>query len=85
MKILIVEDDPGIASFLVKGLKAEGYATQVAADGREALAVVASNAEPFDLMLLDLGLPGASGLDVLWSVACLGTPTRGNSCPPSPR
>ena len=65
MKILIVEDDPGIASFLVKGLKAEGYATQVAADGREALAVVASNAEPFDLMLLDLGLPGASGLDVL--------------------
>ena len=65
MKILIVEDDPGIASFLVKGLKAEGYATQVAADGREALAVVASNAEPFALMLLDLGLPGASGLDVL--------------------
>jgi len=65
VKILIVEDDPGIASFLVKGLKAEGYATQVAADGREALAVVASNAEPFDLMLLDLGLPGASGLDVL--------------------
>ena len=65
MKILIVEDDPGIASFLVKGLKAEGYATQVAADGREALAVVASTAAPFDLMLLDLGLPGASGLDVL--------------------
>ena len=65
MRILIAEDDPAIASFLVKGLKAEGYATQVATDGHEAIAVVTGAVREFDLLLLDLGLPGASGLDVL--------------------
>jgi two-component system, OmpR family, copper resistance phosphate regulon response regulator CusR len=65
MRILIAEDDPAIVSFLVKGLKAEGYATAVAHAGDEASAVLASPFEEFDLVLLDLGLPGMSGLDVL--------------------
>ena len=65
MRILIVEDDTGIVSFLVKGLKAEGYATAVAPDGGEALRLLSSSAETFDLVLLDLGLPGTSGDDVL--------------------
>ena len=65
MKILIAEDDPAIASFLVKGLKAEGYATEVVADGHQAIVLVTAANRPFDLLLLDLGLPGASGLDVL--------------------
>ncbi|MBW4029687.1 MAG: response regulator transcription factor [Acidobacteria bacterium] len=65
MRILIAEDDAAIVSFLVKGLKAEGYATAVAADGREASRLLASDLESFDLVLLDLGLPGQSGLDVL--------------------
>ena len=65
MRILIAEDDAAIVSFLVKGLKAEGYATAVAADGREVAHVLASHLETFDLVLLDLGLPGQSGLEVL--------------------
>ena len=66
--ILITEDDEGIASFLVKGLRAEGYATVVAGTGDDALALLRSSHESFDLVLLDLGLPGTSGLDVLTSV-----------------
>jgi DNA-binding response OmpR family regulator len=65
MRILIAEDDPAIVSFLVKGLRAEGYATVVAADGPEALRYLSAPQEVFDLVLLDLGLPGASGLEVL--------------------
>ena len=66
MDLLVVEDDPRIASFLVKGLAAEGYATTVAPDGDAALRHFAGHgAEGFDLVLLDLGLPGASGEDVL--------------------
>ncbi len=63
MTLLIVEDDPRIASFLVKGLAAEGYATAVAADGDLALRRLALGG--YDLVLLDLGLPGTSGEDVL--------------------
>jgi len=65
MRILIVEDDAGIVSFLVKGLKAEGYATVTATDGDKAIRLLSSNVEEFDLVLLDLGLPGTSGDDVL--------------------
>lgn len=63
MALLVVEDDPRIAAFLVKGLAAEGYATAVAGDGDDALRQL--GVEEFDLVLLDLGLPGASGEDVL--------------------
>ena len=63
MGLLIVEDDARIASFLVKGLAAEGYATTVAGDGDMALRHLSGGA--YDLILLDLGLPGTSGEDVL--------------------
>ena len=74
--ILIVEDDEGIASFLAKGLKAEGYATAVARDGDEALALAAASGEDLDLVLLDLALPGTDGLSVLraWRTQRLGVP-----------
>src|ERR1035437_4594289 len=65
MRILIVEDDAGIVSFLVKGLKAEGYATAIASDGDKAIRLLSSSVEEFALVLLDLGLPGTSGDDVL--------------------
>jgi len=61
--ILIAEDEPRIASFLRKGLVAEGYACVVAGDAETALTL--SQAEPVDLVLLDLILPDRSGLDVL--------------------
>ena len=74
--ILIVEDDEGIAAFLAKGLKAEGYATAVARDGDEALALAAASGDDLDLMLLDLALPGTDGLSVLraWRAQRLGVP-----------
>ncbi|MDH2903365.1 MAG: response regulator transcription factor [Actinomycetota bacterium] len=65
MRILIAEDDPAIVSFLVKGLRAEGYATAVAATGAEAHQLLSSSLESFDLVLLDLGLPAMTGVEVL--------------------
>jgi len=59
-RILIAEDEPHIVRFLVKGLRAQGYATGEAGDGDLALAMARSG--QFDLMLLDLGLPGRDGL-----------------------
>lgn len=65
MNVLIVEDDAGIATFLAKGLKAEGYAPVIAADGDHARSVAASLGDDLDLVLLDLALPGTSGQDIL--------------------
>jgi len=62
-RILIAEDEERIASFLEKGLRANGFTTAVATDGHEAVALARSGG--FDLMILDLGLPGRDGSDVL--------------------
>jgi DNA-binding response OmpR family regulator len=62
-RILIAEDEPYIVRFLGKGLAAEGHTTASTPDGREALHLARSG--QFDLMLLDLGLPGMDGLAVL--------------------
>jgi len=62
-RVLIVEDEPGLASFIEKGLGSRGYATKVVGDGASALAI-ASDAD-FDLLILDLGLPDMDGLSVL--------------------
>jgi DNA-binding response OmpR family regulator len=60
---LIAEDEERIASFIEKGLRANGFTTTVAADGNHAVALARSG--DFDLMILDLGLPGKDGADVL--------------------
>lgn len=65
MRILVVEDDERIASFLVKGLRAEGYTATVAGDGADAEHLLVRATIPFDLVLLDLGLPGLPGEEVL--------------------
>lgn len=62
-RILIAEDEPGIASFLEKGLKAAGYTTLVVEDGLTA--AHAARDEDFDLVILDLGLPRRDGHEVL--------------------
>ena len=69
-RILIVEDEPRLASFLEKGLRANGFTTTTVHDGFEAT-VMAQDAE-FDLMVLDLGLPGKDGLSVLRDVRAAG-------------
>jgi DNA-binding response OmpR family regulator len=62
-RILIAEDEPGIASFLEKGLKAAGFTTLVVEDGRSASS--AARDRDFDLVILDLGLPLLDGHQVL--------------------
>jgi two-component system, OmpR family, response regulator len=62
-RILIAEDEPRLASFLEKGLRAQGFATTVVSDGTAASAI--AHDEEFDLLVLDLGLPGKPGADVL--------------------
>ena len=66
VRILVVEDEARIASFLVKGLRAQGHAATVVATGGAALQHV--RAHDTDLLLLDLGLPDIDGLDVLASL-----------------
>ena len=65
MHVLIVEDDPRIASFLDKGLRAEGYVTSVATNAVEANTYAEAMDADLSLVLLDLGLPDGSGTGVL--------------------
>ena len=63
LRILIVEDSDDLADALRVNLRSEGYQASVAGDGRQALAMV--RAEPPDIVVLDLGIPGLDGLEVL--------------------
>jgi DNA-binding response OmpR family regulator len=69
-RILIVEDEPRLASFLEKGLRANGFTTTTVHDGFEA--TMKAHDADFDLMVLDLGLPGKDGLSVLRDVRAAG-------------
>jgi len=69
-RILIAEDEARLSSFLEKGLRAAGFATTVVADGPSAVAVARD--EDFDLLILDLGLPGLDGLEVLRTLRAQG-------------
>ena len=63
MRILVVEDDPTIGDFIVKGLREAGYAVDHAADGQQGLALATS--QPYDTAVLDLMLPKLGGLELL--------------------
>ncbi|MFD6950872.1 DNA-binding response regulator [Nocardiopsis sp. TSRI0078] len=69
-RILIVEDEERIASFVRKGLDASGFTTTVVGTGAEAVDYAVTGG--FDLVLLDLGLPDTDGFDVLRRVRSLG-------------
>ncbi|MGQ4269108.1 response regulator transcription factor [Nocardiopsis changdeensis] len=72
-RILIVEDEERIASFIRKGLTAGGFTTTVVGTGAEAVDYAVTGG--FDLMLLDLGLPDTDGFDVLRRVRSMGVDT----------
>ncbi|SUS06950.1 Virulence transcriptional regulatory protein PhoP [uncultured Defluviicoccus sp.] len=74
MRVLIVEDDPSLRRQLCDRLTAEGYAIDTAADGEEA--AFQGETEPYDAIILDLGLPRQDGLSVLrgWRESGLNTP-----------
>lgn len=74
MRILLVEDDPRIASFIRRGLEEEGHAVDVAGDGDEGLNLGQVN--PYDLVVLDIMLPRLNGIDV-----CRRLREYGNSTP----
>lgn len=61
--ILIADDEPRISGFIDKGLRAAGFATRVAGTGPEALQLALT--DEFDLMVLDVNLPGFDGFQVL--------------------
>jgi two-component system copper resistance phosphate regulon response regulator CusR len=63
MKLLVIEDEQKTASFLKRGFTEAGFVVDVAADGPEAMRLI--QAGPYDLMVLDLMLPGVDGLRVL--------------------
>ncbi len=63
MRILLVEDDPELGDGLTVGLRQAGFAVDWLTDGQQA--DVALHHEAFDLLVLDLGLPGLSGMDLL--------------------
>jgi two-component system OmpR family response regulator len=63
MRILLVEDDQKIASFIIKGLKAEGFAADHAADGENGLHLALT--EPYDAAIIDIMLPRMDGLKLI--------------------
>ncbi len=63
MRILVIEDESRIQAFLSRGLEAEGYSVATASDGRAGLVLASTGS--WDLVVLDLLLPGLSGLEVL--------------------
>jgi heavy metal response regulator len=63
MRILLIEDEPGVAQFIRQGLTESGYAVDVAREGREGLEYALS--ADYDAIILDLMLPKMNGLDVL--------------------
>ena len=70
-RILIVEDEVRISSFVSKGLRAEGHTTTVAADGVTGLDYALTG--DFDLVVLDINLPGKNGYEVLEELRAVGS------------
>jgi len=66
MKILVVEDERKLAGFIRRGLEENGFAVTVSHDGNEAHALV--HTETFDLLVLDIMLPGRDGISILKSL-----------------
>ena len=64
MRVLVVEDERKVASFIRQGLQEEGYAVEVASDGQAALDLILGGS-PYDLVVLDVMLPGRDGFSVL--------------------
>ncbi len=74
MRILVVEDDAKVASFLEKGLREEGYAVDVAHDGADG--AMKAQVYDYDLLLLDVMLPGRTGFEIVRDLR-----TRENTVP----
>lgn len=65
MRVLLIEDEPGIAGFIKEGLEEENYAVDVAYDGNTGARMARDEFNEYDIILLDWMLPGLSGIEVL--------------------
>ncbi|MCK4866421.1 MAG: response regulator, partial [Alphaproteobacteria bacterium] len=63
MRLLVVEDDPDLAEQLVEALRDAGYAVDLTGDGEDAQFL--GETEPYDAVVLDLGLPNVDGMTIL--------------------
>jgi two-component system copper resistance phosphate regulon response regulator CusR len=68
MRILIVEDESAISGFLKEGLEEEGFAVDVADNGRKGLELALDFTNKYDVMLLDWMVPGVSGIEICRNV-----------------
>lgn len=68
MRILLVEDETAIAGFIKEGLEEEGFAVDVAHNGRQGLDMAMNNLNEYDIFLLDWMLPGTSGIEICRSI-----------------
>jgi DNA-binding response OmpR family regulator len=68
MRIFLAEDETAIAAFLKDGLEEEGFAVDVATNGRAALEMAMTNLNEYDIMLLDWMMPGVSGIEICRSI-----------------
>lgn len=73
MRVLIVEDNEKLASWLAKLLRAERYVVDIVHDGPDG--VLALQTQPYDLAVVDLGLPGLSGIELIRTVRKRGSET----------
>ena len=64
MRILVIEDEPGIAQFLKEGLEEESFAVDVAGEGKLGLEMALDNDGEYDILLIDWMVPGISGIEV---------------------
>ncbi|MFN8574547.1 MAG: response regulator transcription factor [Gemmatimonadaceae bacterium] len=70
MKVLVIEDDPTVGNFVKRGLEEQRWRVQLTADGEEGERLAGS--ETYDVVILDMRLPGKSGLEVLESLRAKG-------------
>ncbi len=64
MRILLAEDEVSIANFMQEGLEEEGFAVDVAYNGKDGLRLALENLEEYDVLLLDWMMPGLSGIEI---------------------
>lgn len=64
MRILLAEDEAAIAGFIKQGLEEEGFAVDVAHNGKIGLELALDNLTEYDIILLDWMLPGISGIEI---------------------
>jgi len=74
MRLLLVEDDPGLSATLARGLREQAYAVDVATDGETALYLAATS--PYDALVLDVNLPERDGISVCRELRRRGSPVR---------